>query len=140
MLIADAVHVLFIDGYHAEREYYAERLEAISPQYVVHRASSGQAGLTQFQSASIDCVILEIDLPDMSGFAVLVRLVPGVRHPEVPVIVLSRVSNEALLEMAVRNGAQAALQKGMTSGDLLEKAIWKAIAVVRREKARPLSA
>ncbi len=66
----------------------------------------------------------------MSGFEVLAKLVPRAYHPEIAVIVLTRLPNPFLLDVAIKNGAQAALQKGVGSGDLLEHSIRKAISTV----------
>ena len=70
-------------------------------------------------------------LPDMSGFEVLARLVPRVYRPEIAVIVLTRLPNEYLLDLAIRNGAQIAFLKRMTSGDSLDKIIHRAISKVK---------
>lgn len=64
-----------------------------------------------------------VDLPDMSGFEVLLNLVPRAQYPEIPVIVLTRLSNHYLLEAATKNGALAALHNPLYSGDLLDQVI-----------------
>ena len=75
--------------------------------------------------------MLEIDLPDMSGFEVLAKLVPRAYRPEIAVIVLTRLPNKFLLDLAIKNGAQATVQKTVGSGDLLEQSILKAISAVK---------
>ena len=120
--------ILFIDGNSGDREYYSEHLSL--PNLKIAQAATGHAGLAFCQSHLVDCVVLEIDLPDMSGFEVLLRLVPRVHHPEIAVIMLTRISNAYLLEAAIRNGAHAAFCKTTTSGDLLDKAILKAVCTV----------
>jgi DNA-binding NarL/FixJ family response regulator len=76
--------------------------------------------------------VLEIDLPDISGFEVLAKLVPRTYRPELAVLVVTRLPNPFLLDLAIKNGAQAALQKTVGSGDLLEDSILKAISAVQR--------
>lgn len=73
----------------------------------------------------------------MSAFEVLVKLVPRAQHPEVAVIILTRLPNQHLWDTATKNGAQAVLYKPMTSGDMLFKAIFKAIAKVAKDHKRP---
>jgi DNA-binding NarL/FixJ family response regulator len=90
--------------------------------------------VNRFKACGIDCVVLELDLPDMSGFEFLIKLLPQASHPEIAVIVLTKLSNHFLLELALKNGAQAAFMKNMTSGDILDKAILKALATVQKEK------
>ena len=57
-------------------------------------------------------------------------------QPEIPVIILTRTANQFLLEAAIKNGAQAAFYKPMTSGDMLDKAILKAMSVVPKDRKR----
>ena len=76
--------------------------------------------------------MLEIDLPDMSGFEVLAKLVPRTYRPGIAVVVLTRLPNRFLLDLAMKNGARVAFQKTVGIGDLLEESILKAIATVQR--------
>ena len=137
--MSDAIAVLLIDGNHPDREYYTQRLQESSLDYDVVQAATGQSGLDLYARQPIDCVILEIDLPDMSGFEVLARLVPRVRHPEIAVIILTGLPNQFLLDLALKNGAQAAFCKTMACGDILDKTILKAISTVQKEKAQQRS-
>ena len=134
-----APHILFIDGSKEERDYFTQRLQISLPEFSVLHTDTGQSGLALCKSTSIDCTVLEIDLPDMSGFEVLLRLVPRVWRPDHAVIVLTRLANQHLLEAAVRNGAQAAFYKPMTSGDMLDKAILKAMSTVAKERNRNMA-
>ena len=122
--------VLLIDDDPHYRDYYAYRLYASSSHYNVVHAATGQSGLSICGRQSIDCVVLEIDLPDMSGFEVLAKLVPRAYHPEIAVIVLTRLPNQFMLDHALKNGAQFAFQKTVGSGDLLEQSIPKAVSIV----------
>ena len=129
--MSDATTVLLIDDDPHYRNYYAYRLHASSSNYDVVEAATGRSGLDICARQPIDCVVLELDLPDMSGFEVLVKLVPRASHPEIAVIILTRLPNPFLLDLAIKNGAQAALHKSLGSGDLLEPAIRKAISTVQ---------
>ena len=125
--------ILFIDGADIDRQYYAERLKAGCPDLLIYQADSGKRGLELFYANLIDCVILELGLPDMSGFEVLTQLVPIARTPEIPVIILTQLSSLPLMQVAKLNGAQAILQKSTASGDHLIKAVLKALARVPRD-------
>lgn len=132
--MSHSLTILLIDGYHQDREHYVEQLRKSSPDHVVVQATSGRMGLDICKSRPIDCVIVELDLPDMSGFEVLLRLIPSVRHPEIAVIVLTRIPNPHLIEASITNGAQAAYCKTMAYGDSLDKAILRAVATVQKAK------
>ncbi|SLM48135.1 protein of unknown function [Nitrospira japonica] len=122
--------ILLIDGNKTDRTYWATRIRQDAPDYVVLEAEDGETGLSLCNSRRVDCVVLELDLPDMSGFQVLVQLVPRVRYPRIAVIVLSRLIHTSLAQLARTNGAQAYLTKSRISGDDLIGAIRKALAVV----------
>ncbi len=128
--MSDATTVLFIDDDPQYRDYFARRLHASSTNYDVVEAATGRSGLKICGRQPIDCVVLEIDLPDISGFEVLAKLVPRTYRPEIAVIVLTRLPNVFLLDLAIKNGAQAAFQKTAGSGALLETSISRAILKV----------
>jgi len=130
MDIIPSATVLFIDGYDHDREYWVRRLNISSPEFLILEADTGAAGLSVCQSQRIDCVVAELTLPDMSGFKVLIDLVPRILHPQIAVIILSRLNFQTLAELALLNGAQAYLVKSRISGDDLDKTIHKALATV----------
>lgn len=132
MGIEDRLSVLLIDSRDTDRNYYADRLKQCSPDYVIFHAPSGKAGITVCETVEIDCIVLEIDLADMSGFEVLVQLVPT-RPPKVAVIVLTHLANPFLLELAVKYGAMDAFYKSSTPGDVLDKTILQAVSGFPRD-------
>jgi len=71
-----------------------------------------------------------LPLPDMSGFDVLLQLVPKPRHPEIALIFLTRLILAPMKDLALNNGAQAYLVKSHSSGDELDTTIHKALASV----------
>lgn len=137
--MSDSPHILFIDGNQKDRQDFAQRLQRCSRDFVVFHAATGRSGLTICERQFIDCVVLELVLPDRSGFEVLLKLVPRVRQPDTAVIILTRLSNHYLLAGAVKYGAQAAFYKTMASGNILHRAVLKAMATVERDRKRYLT-
>jgi DNA-binding NarL/FixJ family response regulator len=131
--MSDAISVLLIDGDDKDRQYYAQRLHECSSNYDVVQAATGRTGLNQCARQPIDCVVVEIDLPDMSGFEVLAQLVRSASQPEMPVVVFTRLPNPYLLELALKNGARGALRKRTPSAALLETSILGAISSVKHD-------
>ncbi|MBN1875359.1 MAG: response regulator [Anaerolineae bacterium] len=73
----------------------------------IHEAATGQAALTALQNQSFDCMILDLSLPDMSGFEVLeqMNVSQDATHPKCPVIIytgraLTEDENHKLLKYA----------------------------------------
>ena len=130
--------VLLIDAFKEDREYWAQRLHISSPNYVVLETDTAAKGLAICQSHRVDCVVFEMNLPDMAGFGLLIKLVQRPRHPEIAVILLSRIDLPAVAELAKDHGAQAFLVKSHTSGDQLSRAIHRAIAHTRHSATRSI--
>jgi DNA-binding NarL/FixJ family response regulator len=128
--------VLLIDDDTGDRESWAQRLNILSNDYHILEADTGERGLAIWDSQRIDCVVTELNLPDMTGFEIIVKLVPRVTHPEIAVIVLTDLTLPALAKLARNSGAHAYLQKSRTSGEDLDHAIRKAIATVDPNKKR----
>jgi DNA-binding NarL/FixJ family response regulator len=123
--------VLLIDANHDDRRYWSDRLKICTKDYTVLEAKNAEEGLALCQSERIDCVVMELHLPDMSGFQVLIRLNPIVhRFLNTPVIALSHFILPSIIEAAKKLGAQSYLIKSQASGDDLDRAIQKAIAQV----------
>ena len=134
--MSDSAHIVLIDGHTEDREYYADRLKTSSSRYAVTEAATGRFGIALCQRQLPDCVVLELDLPDISGFEVLIKLVSRPLKPEVGVIILTRLCMPLLLDAALKNGAQAVINKSMGSGDLLERNVLRAIVATQRDRKK----
>ena len=124
--------VLFIDGNDTDRKFFADQLKRRSPDYKILEATDGQTGLALYRSRQVDCVVLEMDLPDQSGFKVLVELVPIASRPNVAVIMLTSGLHRGVREIARQNGAFAYFVKRFMSEEDLDYTIQRAIASVGR--------
>ena len=75
-------------------------------------------------------MVLELALPDQSGWQTLINLVPVASKPDVAVVVLTMMTHRGVWELAKQNGAYACLAKKFTTGEDLDKAIQRAVAFV----------
>ena len=82
-------------------------------------------GLEHLDQGGIDVVLLDLSLPDSQGLDSLARILD--QRPDVPVVVLTGLEDEALALEAVRRGSQDYLVKGQVGGPLLERSIRYAI-------------
>ena len=124
--------VLLIDGNHTDRIRFANHLKNCSADYTIFEAIDGRTGLDLYRSRRIDCVVLALDLPDQSGFQVLVELVPIASRPHVAVVALTDRTMEGIHQIATKNGAYACFVRQFTTGDDLDRAILRAISFVER--------
>jgi len=134
--------VLFIDGSKNQRAYWVNQLKSCSLRYEFLEATDGQSGLALCRSRRIDCVVLELSLPDQSGFQTLVDLVPITSGPHVAVVVLTLMTYSGLWELAKQYGAYTCLAKKCTTGEDLDKAIQRAVAfagqIRKEDRHRPI--
>src|SRR5512141_3028132 len=107
MVMLPATSVLLIDGSQKQRAYWSDQLKGCSPDYQIIEAADGQSGLDIYRSRQIDCVVLELSLPDQSGFQTLINLVPIASKPQIAVIVLTLITQQEIWELAKQNGAYA---------------------------------
>ena len=122
--------VLVIDDNEDDLKQWSDSLRRASSNYNVLEASSASAALDLCGSRPVDCVVLDLDMPE-SGFHVLLQLVPDRRHPRLPIVVLTHLPHPNLFEMAKHNGAQDCLLKQSTSIQDLDRAIQQGIAAVK---------
>ena len=134
--------VLLIDASKKQRTWWVEELKRCSADYEILEASDGESGMALCQSRRIDCVVLELSLPEESGFAVLMKLVPFASRPHVAVVVFTELTHQGLWELARRTGAYTCMAKKFTSGEDLDRAIQRAVSFVeqmpKEDRYRPV--
>src|SRR6202795_3954566 len=79
------------------------------------------AALDRLSNDTFDVVLLDLSLPDEQGLATLTRT--HAHAPNVPIVVLTGLDDEALAVKAVRAGAQDYLVEGRVDGDLLVRSM-----------------
>jgi CheY-like chemotaxis protein len=125
-----AMSVLLIDSSKRQRMFWTDQLKSCSSDYEIVEAEDGQSGLALYRSRRFDCVVLELSLPDQSGFSTLVELVPAATRPQIAVVVLTLITHRGVWDLAKQSGAYTCLHKDHTTGEDLDKAIQRAVAFV----------
>jgi len=82
-------------------------------------AESGQQALTMLAMEDFDCVVLDLRLPDMSGFEVLDRLAREERWRDLPVIVFTGRELSPDEELRLHSFARSVVVKGVESPERL---------------------
>jgi two-component system cell cycle sensor histidine kinase/response regulator CckA len=82
-------------------------------------------GIEQLARGTFDVVLLDLSLPDSWGFDTFTRV--QAQDPHVPIIVLTGLDDESLVNKVMQEGAREYLVKGEMEGDLLAGAIRYAI-------------
>jgi CheY-like chemotaxis protein len=126
--------ILVIDDNEEDLKYWSDSLRRFSANYTVLESSSAEAGLNLCRSRAVDCVLLDLDMPE-SGFHVLLELIPDRQRPQLAVIILTHLPHPNLFDMAKHNGAQACLLKQSTTVQELDHAVQEALAAVRAKRS-----
>lgn len=84
-----------------------------------------QAGLAHLANSSTDVVLLDLFLPGSNGLDTFERV--RMHAPEVPIVVLTVLDDDAVALEAVRQGAQDYLVKGQVPAERLSRVIGYAI-------------
>ncbi len=93
-------------------------------------AETLEQGCAFLQDKPCEAVILDLGLPDSRGIESLLKI--RAQNPEVPIIVLTGLRDEATALEALALGAQDYLIKGMINGYFLRRAISHAVARARQ--------
>jgi diguanylate cyclase (GGDEF)-like protein len=105
-------------------------LSEAGPEFEVSHAGRLGEALEELDRSGFDVVLLDLSLPDSSGFETVERVRMAV--PQMPVVVLSGRDDEQIALRALQGGAEDYLVKGQGDGDLIARAIRYAI---ERKKA-----
>ena len=100
--------VLIVDDIAAMREQYAYDLRRLGDQLTIE-AEGGRAALDLLETEPVDCVILDLEMPDLDGFQVLAEMKR--RGDRTPVIVYTGTGSYDRCVRAVKLGAYAFLAK-----------------------------
>lgn len=118
--LEDQIGVLLVEDDEGDARLVEDELAERFPRAHIHRSKTLQDALGQLD-ADIDCVLLDLDLPDASGLVAVNRL--SQRLQSVPLIVLTGLDDAAAGVAAVAAGAQDYLVKGDVQGDQLARSI-----------------
>ncbi len=121
--------VLVVDDIPALAQQYAYDLKRVGGYDVLTAAGGGDA-LEMMTRSAVDCIILDLEMPGMDGFAVLRALEE--RGSEVPVIVYTGTGNYDRCIQAVRLGAYGFIDKS----EPMERVVREVETVLERKRLR----
>jgi two-component system, sensor histidine kinase ChiS len=102
-------YLLVVDDVEANRDVLSRRLTLQG--YTVATAENGRVALEKLREASFDLVLLDILMPEMDGYEVLQRLKADEAFREIPVIMISALSELDSAVRCIEMGAEDYLPK-----------------------------
>jgi len=86
--------------------------------YKVHTFKSGAEAVDFLSDNTVDLVLLDYDMPNMTGYEVLMAIRLNKSTSKTPVVFLTAVTNERMRQEMMGRGANDYLCKPVTSFDL----------------------
>lgn len=111
------IRVLLIEDHFLARMALHSVLSAHPQIQIVGEACDGEAGLAMYRELRPDVVVLDLRLPLISGFDLIIKLREEFRSAHI--VVLSNYSGSEDIYRAVRSGAMAYLTKDASGEELL---------------------
>lgn len=115
--LSPSISVAIADDHLIVLEGLVAMININTTHHIVFTATDGQELLTKIKNSVPDVLILDLDLPVLSGFEVYERL--RADYPDLKIIILTGYSEKELVVDYFKKGVNAFLQKGCSSDDLL---------------------
>ena len=126
--------IMLIEDCAEDAELIQKMLDDLGDNDIVKREDSLSSGLKLLDEDFFDVGLLDLGLPDGVGLNALVQIQD--KKPELPIIVLTELFDEALAIKAISLGAQDCLVKGKFAADSLYRSIRYSIERQRLETER----
>ena len=111
------MRVLVVDDHPAFREALTSALEMVEEIEVAGEAAGGIDACREAEHISPDVVLMDLSMPDLSGFDAMERI--HERDPELPVVILTANADPGVEAEARRAGASGFVAKGTTLDDIV---------------------
>lgn len=115
-----AKNILIIEDDKFLRELIAQKL--VNEGYKISEAVDGEEGLEKIKKEKPDLILLDLILPGIDGFAVLIEMKENPAVVQIPVIILSNLGQRDDIEKGLKLGATDYLIKAhFTPAEIIEK-------------------
>lgn len=115
---AAAVSVLLVDDHLLMREGVRAVVGTQSDIRIIGEAASGAEAIAEFERLKPDIVLMDLQMPDMSGVDAIIAI--KAKAPDARIIVLTTFSGDGRAIKALRAGAAGYLLKASLRNELLD--------------------
>ncbi len=118
-------NILIVEDEHDIREIYAEVLSSTG--YKVSQAPDGETGMQKIKNENWDLLLLDIMLPGKDGLKILKDMKDNPDLKKGPVIALTNLNSENIIQEAFSSGADGYLIKSEITPDKIADEISKVL-------------
>jgi len=112
--------ILLVEDDRFLRELIAKKIK--SANYEVIEAIDGESAAIKVKELKPDLVLLDLILPGIDGFGILAKMKEDLATSQIPVIILSNLSQQEEVDKALKLGAADFLIKAhFVPGEIIEK-------------------
>jgi DNA-binding NarL/FixJ family response regulator len=115
---ASTIRILVVDDHPVVRQGVAGLVGSHPDMRVVGEASNGREAIQQFRAHHPDVVLMDLQMPEMSGLDALMAIRD--EAPEARIIVLTTYAGDAQVLRAIKAGARGYLLKSALHRELLD--------------------
>jgi len=94
---------------------------ALENEYKVLTMPSAQKMFALLEKKQPNLILLDIEMPEMTGFEAIVKLKENAQWKDIPVIFLTGLEDESLKNNAIKAGALDIVSKPIAKSTLLER-------------------
>jgi DNA-binding NarL/FixJ family response regulator len=118
MKVVAKIRVFCVDDHPVVLDGVAAIISLQPDMTLAGTAATGGEALERFVDARADVALVDLRLPDMTGFDLIKKI--KAKSPNARIIVLSSHEGDVDIQRAMEAGAQGYVVKGMVRGELLE--------------------
>ena len=112
------IRILTADDHPLVREGIVALIAGEPDMTVVSSVASGREAVAQFRALRPDVTLMDLQMPDLSGFDALIAI--RAEFPDARIIVLTTYSGDAQILRALKAGASGYLLKSLAHKELLQ--------------------
>lgn len=126
-MVDKVIHILLVEDNPEEVRFIEEMLcKNNKEKYNINSTDTLDGAFKSLSVNNFDIVILDLNLPDSVGFETFRKL--HERIPEIPIVVLTSMTDESLGEQTIKEGAQDYIIKSLLDSHIFSKSVNFAIS------------
>lgn len=118
MMKESPIKIILTDDHQVVRDGLKAMLSGVQDIQIIAQAASGEELFEILLKNKADVLILDIELPDISGLEICSRV--AVSYPDLKILILSMYTGEDFIFKALAEGARGYLPKNTTRDELVQ--------------------